>query len=70
MRTHYMITGVLSLIQVEIATSMREAATGTNRKYDLQKVWDHVVDARILLEGIDNITKEEDRPVGVSGGIA
>ena len=61
MRTHYMITGMLSLIQIEIDHSMREAATGTNRKYDLEKALDHIVDARILLQEVDEITRESDK---------
>jgi predicted transcriptional regulator len=55
MRDHTLIIALLSAIRADLADSLREAAVGTDRKYDLGRAWDNLQDAQAILQDVDLI---------------
>jgi len=50
---HDLIILMLSALRSAIGDSLRSAAVGTDRKYDLGRAWDHVHDAEKILTKLD-----------------
>lgn len=53
MRTHALMIALLHAVREDLSESLREAAVGTVRKYDIGRAWDHLQDAEAILRDVD-----------------